>query len=153
MQMCLPSRQVVGKKSGQDVRVWGIKAEGTNVTHPKGPIPIDLCETERCFAARFVVQSVAAQQPNETENGHATSRILLLGSNLLEPSGDGACSSTRVLLPQARQLVDEGANPRLERRFAGKDRPLRRRTGRSGLVVCSGHKDASGRTFSWMCDN
>lgn len=34
MQMCLSSRQVVGKKSGQNVRVWGIEAEGTNVTHP-----------------------------------------------------------------------------------------------------------------------
>jgi hypothetical protein len=31
----------------------------------------------------------------------------------------------RVSLPPARQLAYEGANSRLERRFAGKDHPLR----------------------------
>lgn len=104
-----------------------------------------------CSLSGFVVRSVAAQQLNESGNG--TSQTLLLGSNSLEPSEDGVCSSTRVSLPRAQQLVDEGANSRLERRFAGKDHPLRRHKGRSDLAVCSGHKDASGRTFSWMCGN
>jgi hypothetical protein len=51
---------------------------------------------KRQFLSRFVVRSVAAQQLNETENGHATSQIPLLGSSPLEPSVDGACSSTVV---------------------------------------------------------
>lgn len=37
----------------------------------------------------------------------------------------------RVSLPRARQLAYEGANSRLERRFAGKDHPLRIRKGQS----------------------
>lgn len=50
---------------------------------------------ERCLFPRFDVRSDIAQQLNEAESRHSTSRILLL-SKSREPSGDEACSSTVV---------------------------------------------------------
>lgn len=100
-QMCLPSRQVIGEKSRQDVRERGMEAEGADVAHPQGlnsnkPCAMERHLMKRRFLFRFVVRFVAAQQLNETESGHATSQIPLLGSSPLEPSVDGVCSLTVV---------------------------------------------------------
>jgi hypothetical protein len=77
----------------------GTQPEESGVTPPYGLNSNCLSETEgylmkRCCLARSHVQSVADQQPDETESGRATSQILLLESNPPEPIVDEACSST-----------------------------------------------------------
>lgn len=74
-----------------------MQAGESDVTRPYGlnsNCLSERCQMKRCCLARFHIQSVVDQQAGETESGHATSQILLLESNPLEPSEGEVCSLT-----------------------------------------------------------